>query len=583
MDRPILKFFNFNGSRMSSLQRIRSMKAVFEALDSDIISIQEIDIKNSVLVFSNAYHVLVNLDNEAKDAIGIVTLVKRTFKIKDFIIGGGGRFIGLHIGNFQHWNVYPKSGTNNKVWRETFFRETLFDYLSLWSNRTKYTLIAGDHNCTNRLIDSANNQNIHYQPGLVYLMDEFKLQDDFVSLHGGRVEFSRISHNSSTRIDFVLSNTKDLCLSMEYKNVQGLDHKVIYAEYSLIADRGGSEVPKERRFDNFIFPKILEKDVSFLGGAMEIINLVAAEKQNFDDITHAWSSLKDALKIWAKSRTRSIKSLRRCQLKILIQEYHIIIENFNRGLITFDSIKEWRKRMDQFYKEEIASKENENKIKVLRDHHYDIQKDQRKFKYSDSNQIQKISIGGTLYEGTEDIVTSVHRHMTEELTVHGNDDENGPVSEEESKFLAFISELTLSNKQIKELEKPIEAEEIDEIFIKCDPDSSPGEDGITYRILKCLWQLSSNFRDLYLEFCNFVKEKGDFGLASNCGIMVLKDKKGFSIDYNKKRKITKVNKDANLGLGKVWVRRFMSVLADLVIPKSQFLCRNDANIVDEFA
>ena len=414
-------------------------------------------------------------------------------------------------------------------------------------------------------------------------MDEFKLQDDFVSLHGGRVEFSRISHNSSTRIDFVLSNTKDLCLSMEYKNVQGLDHKVIYAEYSLIADRGGSEVPKERRFDNFIFPKILEKDVSFLGGAMEIINLVAAEKQNFDDITHAWSSLKDALKIWAKSRTRSIKSLRRCQLKILIQEYHIIIENFNRGLITFDSIKEWRKRMDQFYKEEIASKENENKIKVLRDHHYDIQKDQRKFKYSDSNQIQKISIGGTLYEGTEDIVTSVHRHMTEELTVHGNDDENGPVSEEESKFLAFISELTLSNKQIKELEKPIEAEEIDEIFIKCDPDSSPGEDGITYRILKCLWQLSSNFRDLYLEFCNFVKEKGDFGLASNCGIMVLKDKKGFSIDYNKKRKITKVNKDANLGLGKVWVRRFMSVLADLVIPKSQFLCRNDANIVDEFA
>ena len=47
MDRPILKFFNFNGSRMSSLQRIRSMKAVFEALDSDIISIQEIDIKNS--------------------------------------------------------------------------------------------------------------------------------------------------------------------------------------------------------------------------------------------------------------------------------------------------------------------------------------------------------------------------------------------------------------------------------------------------------------------------------------------------------------------------------------------------------
>ena len=581
MDRPILKIFNFNGSRISSIQRIRSVKAVFEAYDADIISIQEIDIKSSVLVFSNAYHVLVNIEDEAKDSIGIVTLIKRTLKVKDFIIGGSGRVIGLHVGNFQHWNVYPRSGTNNKAWREKFFRETLFDYLSLWSNRTKYTLIAGDYNCTNRLIDSVNNQNIHYQPGLVYFMDEFRLQDDFVNLHSGRVEFSRIAHNSSTRIDFVLSNTSDLCLSLEYKNVQGLDHKVIYAEYSLNAEKRGWRVPTERRFDNFIFPKSLEMDASFLDGATKIINLVFAEKNNFDDITHAWSSLKDALKVWAKSRTRSMKSLRRCQLRILIQEYHVIIENFNRGLITFDSIKEWRKRMDHFYKEEIANVDNENKIKVLRDHHFDIQKDQRKFKYSDTNQIEKINIGGSLYEGTEDIVESVHRHMTEELRVHGNENENGPTSKIESKYLDFISELTLSDQQIKKLEKPIEAEEINDIFIKCDPDSSPGEDGITYRILKCLWQHSSNFRELYLEFCNFVKEKGNFGVARNCGVMVLKDKKGFSIDYNQKRKITKINKDANLGLGRVWVSRFMSVLADSVIPKSQFLCRNDANIVDE--
>ena len=96
MDRPILKIFNFNGSRISSIQRIRSV-AVFEAYDADIISIQEIDIKSSVLVFSNAYHVLVNIEDEAKDSIGIVTLIKRTLKVKDFLIGGSGRVIGLHV------------------------------------------------------------------------------------------------------------------------------------------------------------------------------------------------------------------------------------------------------------------------------------------------------------------------------------------------------------------------------------------------------------------------------------------------------------------------------------------------------
>ena len=54
------------------------MKAVFEAFDADIISIQEIDIKTAVLAFWNSYHVFVNIENETRDSIGIVTLVKRT-------------------------------------------------------------------------------------------------------------------------------------------------------------------------------------------------------------------------------------------------------------------------------------------------------------------------------------------------------------------------------------------------------------------------------------------------------------------------------------------------------------------------
>ena len=48
MDRPTLKIFNFNGSRISGVQRVQYMKAVFEAFDADIISIQEINIKTAV-------------------------------------------------------------------------------------------------------------------------------------------------------------------------------------------------------------------------------------------------------------------------------------------------------------------------------------------------------------------------------------------------------------------------------------------------------------------------------------------------------------------------------------------------------
>ena len=55
--------------------------------------------------------------------------------------------------------------------------------------------------------------------------------------------------------------------------------------------------------------------------------------------------------------------------------------------------------------------------------------------------------------------------MTDELTAHSNVNENEPANEEESNFLSLISELTLSDLQISELEKPIEVGEIEEILL----------------------------------------------------------------------------------------------------------------------
>ena len=49
---------------------------------------------------------------EAKDAVGIVTLIKKGITILDSIIGKGGRIIGIKVKNIQIWNVYPKSGSN---------------------------------------------------------------------------------------------------------------------------------------------------------------------------------------------------------------------------------------------------------------------------------------------------------------------------------------------------------------------------------------------------------------------------------------------------------------------------------------
>ena len=70
------------------------------------------------------------------------------------------------------------------------------------------------------------------------------------------------------------------------------------------------------------------------------------------------------------------------------------------------------------------------------------------------------------------------------------------------------------------------------------------------------------------------------GLIENFGVMTIKNKKNQSDLYEKKRKLTKVNKESNLH-GKVWTNRFKQIIIPKVLPETQFNCQANVNIVDE--
>ena len=139
----------------------------------------------------------------------------------------------------------------------------------------------------------------------------------------------------------------------------------------------------------------------------------------------------------------------------------------------------------------------------------------------------------------------------------------------------------LTNEEKEELLRPTSEEEIAFILNnEVDLDSSPGEDGITYRFIKCFWELPE-YRFLYLKFLNFTREYKSYGLVDNLGIMTVKNKKAQSDDYEKKRKLTKLNKDISVGNGKVWVNRLKNLIIPKILPKNQFNCQKEVNIVDE--
>ena len=103
-----------------------------------------------------------------------------------------------------------------------------------WKDSTKYIFQAGDHNCIHRAADSLHNSSQHLQPALVKHLNIHGMSDDFINVHGGDVRmFSRITNTSSTRIDYIFSNSK-ACIYFQYIDMlAGLDHKVALAKYDI--------------------------------------------------------------------------------------------------------------------------------------------------------------------------------------------------------------------------------------------------------------------------------------------------------------------------------------------------------------
>merc|ERR1711888_54938 len=90
-----------------------------------------------------------------------------------------------------------------------------------------------------------------------------------------------------------------------------------------------------------------------------------------------------------------------------------------------------------------------------------------------------------------------------------------------------------------------------------------------------------SFREVYIRYLNYTRKIGSMGKIRNIGVMVVKNKNTQSNEYEKKRKLTKINKDSNVGNGKVWTNRMKRIILPRILPKTQFNCEEYENIIDE--
>ena len=265
---------SLNFSRFKNLGKINEIKNSLEKYDYDILCCQEIDIDSALVCFGNTFQTIVNWDLNAQHKIGTAVIIKKGININDYIVGCNGRLIGIKVENMQIWNLYPPSGSEFRKEREKFFTEKITSHMILWKDESNYIFQAGDFNCTHRKEDSKNNPDQHISNGLLKYMKIHGLKDGFLECHGkDKIEYSRVTKRSATRIDYILSND-DRCSNFQYIDLQkGLDHKCAMAEYQIDITRENERIPKRNFFQTWVIDKGLAVDDIFLESVENIYNM----------------------------------------------------------------------------------------------------------------------------------------------------------------------------------------------------------------------------------------------------------------------------------------------------------------------
>ena len=579
------KILSLNCRRFERLDKLLNIKVFCDLNLPDFICFQEIFISNFIKVFNQQYQIYVNF--EKNQQIGVAVAIKKDIEIIDFAMCNQGRIIGIKLSNTQVWNVYAPSGSGNKKARETLFRESLPNLMSIWKDATSNIIQAGDHNCTQRYADSENIawQKHHVQPGLLSRMECFGLRDELLNIRGKDVQdvYSRVTNVSKTRIDFIMSNT-NLCREFEYldTNFLGLDHKASLATYDIkLGKEIKMRIPKHLYFSGWVIPKQLEYDEEFIQNTTEVFDEIVEGSEDVEDWTYIWTVGKYQMIEIAKAREHIMKKQRmerKCTLQVFLRT---LLRSIANGHDRWQEFNETKNALIKISDKEAEDAVDLLKFEHIKDHLYDVQKLKAQKRYENKGKIDNLVIEGNKYHGTENVVKGIKEKLTRDLSKFGNHEWDDPPSEEESFLLDKVKRCNFSDAEKVELMEPITEEEVRQIlFHEVDLDSSPGEDGITYRILRKLVQVPSFSRCL-VKMLDHIKTKKSMGILENVGIMKLLNKKLPSDIYEKKRKLTMVNKSENSLSGMIWTKRLKKFILPKVLPKFQYICQEDQNVTDE--
>lgn len=187
----VLTFLSLNMCGITSVTKWAIAARFFRDNDADIIFLQEVScIHPPVFLPYNVY------TNVGINSRGTAILTKPGLELNNVECHPDGRIISGHLRDMLLVNVYAPSGTQNRIHRNDFYRDTITYFLRDGHNNI---LLGGDHNCVLRSGQSSGTPTICWP--LQKLVEGLNLEDVVDVLHITQTHYTYVGPVSSSRID----------------------------------------------------------------------------------------------------------------------------------------------------------------------------------------------------------------------------------------------------------------------------------------------------------------------------------------------------------------------------------------------
>ncbi|XP_055623052.1 uncharacterized protein LOC129766509 [Toxorhynchites rutilus septentrionalis] len=177
MDNVSCNIGTININTITNQNKINALRTFVRSMELDIVFLQEVENEQLVLP---GYNVICNVDHTRRGtAIALKEYIKFTHVEKSL----DGRLVALRVHNVTLCNVYAPSGSVPSY------------YLR---HHSDHIILGGDFNCVIRQCD-ATGQNS--SPALQATVQQLRLFDVWQQLRPREMEYTYITHNSSSRLD----------------------------------------------------------------------------------------------------------------------------------------------------------------------------------------------------------------------------------------------------------------------------------------------------------------------------------------------------------------------------------------------